>query len=153
MQTGGRVVGSVVLKRSFRRYTKFLIVGILNAAVDLLVLNLLLFLYPTRSGFWLTSYNTLGVVCAILNSYIWNRYWTFADVSSGSTVERAKFIAQAVLNILLNDVIVLAVSGYFTTNRAMPFVVSSNLAKAVAMFVSSSITYVFLRLFVFRRGR
>lgn len=147
------MVVSVVVKRSFRRYTKFLIVGIMNAAVDLLVLNLLLLLYPTQSGFWLTTYNTVGVICAILNSYIWNRYWTFADVSNGSTSERTKFIGQAVLNIVLNDVIVLAVSGYFTTNRSMPFIISSNLAKAVAMFVSSSITYIFLRLFVFHRSR
>lgn len=143
----------MVVRRSFRRYTKFLLVGVSNAAVDLLVLNLLLVLYPTQSAVWLTTYNTIGVVCAILNSYIWNRYWTFADVSDGTRIERAKFIGQAILNIVLNDVILVWMAGYFEMNRDMPIIVSSNLAKAFAMLVSSSMTYIILRLFVFRKSR
>lgn len=142
---------SMLVGRTFRRYTKFLLVGLSNAVVDLVVLNLLLILYPTRSDFWLSTYNTVGVAFAILNSYIWNRYWTFSDVSQGSRSERIKFILQALLNIGLNDVIWVWAAQYLTLDRSLPFFVSSNLAKGAAMFVSSSITYTILRLFVFRK--
>lgn len=136
-----------------RRYTKFLLIGLANAAIDLMVLNVLLILFPTRSGFWLTTYNTAGVVCAILNSYYWNRHWAFKDVANGSGMERVKFVSQSLLNILLNDVIVVFATKYITSNRALPYVLSSDLAKAIAMFSSSSLTYVFLKKFVFHETK
>ncbi|GMA57778.1 putative flippase GtrA [Alicyclobacillus sacchari] len=142
-----------VLRRYVRRYCKFLLVGLMNAAVDLGALNILLIFFPTRSSWWLTVYNTIGVVAAIVNSYIWNRFWTFADVAKGTFREKLKFILQSLLNIGMNDGILVFANDYLVTHRNLPYIVSSNMAKGGAMFISSSLSYFLMHMFVFRRHR
>lgn len=139
--------------RSAKRYTKFIVVGAMNAVADLAVLNGLLLLSPTKSTFLLFVYNTVAVVCAIVNSYFWNRHWTFADSSDGSAREKKLFIVQALLNLAINDLIVVWLSAYLVFSRSLPFFLSSNASKGLAMFLSSSISYVLMRLFVFRGRR
>ncbi len=151
VQMGGQMSVSMVVRGTVRRYTKFLLVGLMNATVDLVILNGLLLLFPTRSSFWLSAYNSFGVICAIANSYVWNRLWTFGDIAKGVRSERIKYGVSAILNIALNDVILVWASRYLIFDRSLPFFVSSNLAKGVAMFVSSSVSYGIMRLFVFRR--
>lgn len=133
-----------------KRYTKFITVGAANAGVDLCILNGLLLLAPTRSRGVLLAYNTVAVVCAIVNSYVWNRRWTFADVASGSRREAWLFALQAVVNVAVNDVTVVVLSGW-AYQTELPVVISSNLAKGAAMLLSSTLSYVVMRRLVFRR--
>ncbi|MCL6453015.1 MAG: GtrA family protein [Alicyclobacillus sp.] len=139
--------------RTVKRYTKFLLVGGANAVVDLTVLNALLLLIPDHSALMLTVDNTIAVSCAILNSYILNRRWTFSDRTTGSARERGLFFLQAVLNVVLNDVILAVCAPYLVFSRDVPLFVSSNVSKALAMLVSSSISYLLLRFLVFRGTR
>lgn len=134
---------------SLRRYTKFLMVGTANAAVDLLVLNGLIAISPVHSAKALFIFNTIAVAAAIANSYLWNRLWTFSDVSDGSRREKWLFLLQAVVNILLNDAIFVVLSSYLTFSKSIPLFVSNNLAKGLAMLLSSSASYAFMRVMVF----
>lgn len=146
-------VASVGVVHSIKRYTKFALVGISNALVDLAVLNLLMVLIPNHTARVLVMENTVAVACAIVNSYVLNRKWTFADSSDGSTGERVLFIAQALLNIALNDWILGWCTTYLVFSRDIPIFVSSNASKALAMFLSSSVSYLFMRYVVFRGVR
>ena len=65
------------LKRGGVRFSKFTIVGLSNAAVDIGTLNLFLWLAPTRDPSVLALYNGVALVLANLNSYFWNTRWTF----------------------------------------------------------------------------
>jgi putative flippase GtrA len=138
------------VKHTVKRYTKFLIIGAMNAFVDVFVLNILLWLAPARTAWALSLYNTVAVIAALLNSYVWNRRWTFGDVATGSTRERVLFFLQAILNLVLNDVIVVWISSYLVFSKSVPFFISSNAAKAIAMMASSSVSYLCMRWFVFR---
>ena len=144
---------SAMILHTVKRYTKFLLVGASNAAVDLLVLNGLILMTPKATTSRLLIYNTIAVICAILNSYIWNRRWTFADSSDGSLRERILFLMQAVVNLVLNDVIVVVLATYLVFSKSVPVFVSSNIAKGLAMFLSSSLSYLLMRVFVFRPSR
>ncbi|WDM02778.1 GtrA family protein [Alicyclobacillus cycloheptanicus] len=141
------------IRHTFKRYTKFLIVGGANAVVDLVVLNALILIAPTRHAATLSIYNTVAVICAILNSYVWNRRWTFADASEGTRREKVLFVVQAVVNIIVNDIVVVWLSEYLVFSRSVPLFVSSNASKALAMLISSSFSYVCMRAFVFRGRR
>lgn len=123
--------------------------GTANAVVDLLVLNGLIKLTSSHTEQALFICNTIAVTAAIANSYVWNRWWTFSDVSNGSRREKWLFILQAIVNILLNDAIVVLCSSYLVFSRSLPIFVSSNVAKGLAMLLSSSASYLLLRLFVF----
>ncbi|WP_274434376.1 GtrA family protein [Alicyclobacillus sp. ALC3] len=141
------------MRHTLKRYSKFLIVGFANAVVDLVVLNALLLVAPTRSAFALFVYNTAAVLCALINSYVWNRRWTFADAASGSRRERVLFFVQAGINVAVNDLVVVWLSTYLVFSHAIPLFVSSNLSKGLAMLISSTFSYLCMRLFVFRSDR
>lgn len=136
-----------------KRYGKFLAVGLSNAIVDLAVLNACVLLFPTTSSLLLFLYNTGAVICAIVNSYIWNRRFTFADKATGAHRERTLFWLQGLLNVAINDAIVVGLARYLLFTRDLPLLISGNLSKGIAMFISSSLSYILLRLFVFRGPR
>jgi len=138
------------IRHSVKRYTKFVLVGLSNATVDLVVLNALMLLTPRATARELLIYNTVAVICAIANSYFWNCRWTFADSSNGSLRQRVSFFIQALVNLGLNDAIVVLLATYLVFSKSIPVFVSSNVAKGLAMFLSSSISYLLMRLFVFR---
>ncbi|KPV43947.1 GtrA family protein [Alicyclobacillus ferrooxydans] len=131
------------------RYTRFLVIGFLNAFIDLLILNVLLLLSP-KDAFHIFVDNTIAVICAITNSYFLNRRFTFRDVASKDAGETARFFVQAFLNLVLNDVIAVFLSTYLIFSKSIPVFVSSNISKGLAMFISSSMSYFLMRYMVFR---
>jgi putative flippase GtrA len=132
------------------QYMEFATVGIFNAVVDLGVLNLLLWLWPTTSRVGLTIENSLAVALAITNSYLWNTRWTFRRQADGSMRQLVLFVAQSLLNIGINDVALLATAGRVRQLHLGPAWVSVNLSKGVAMAFASSTSFLIMRLFVFR---
>ncbi len=132
------------------QYVRFCMVGVSNAVVDLGALNLLLQLYPTRSDLTLLLYNTIGVILAIANSYLWNTRWTFHDQATSSRRERTLFIAQAVLNIAINNIVLFGLTDMLPTERGEWSIFTANLAKLAAMVAASSISFLLLRSVVFR---
>ena|SRR5579875_2448111 len=137
--------------KPLKRYAKFLAVGTSNAIIDIGVLNGCLLIGPSKSPFTLLVYNSIAVVCAIMNSYVWNRRWTFRDVAADTLKERALFILQALINIALNNITLVWISTYLIFSKSVPFIVSSNAAKGLAMLISSLISYLFMRFLVFCR--
>ena len=130
------------------RYLKFMLVGVINAVVDLLVLNLCLLINPTKSPGLLVLYNTIAVISAIATSYELNRRWTFSDRSKNPRKEQHLFFAQGILNVLLNNSAMVFISRILYSID-MPFIISSNLSKVIAMAISSGVSYVILRNFVY----
>lgn len=121
--------------------------------MDLATLNILLLLHPHPSMVALVANNTIAVALAIVNSYIWNTRWTFRGEATGSTKERALFAAQALINILINNTVLLILANALPVGGGPGTLVASNLAKLVAMFASSSVSFACLRLVVFTRRR
>jgi putative flippase GtrA len=57
-----------------KQFIKFAVVGVLNTAIDIGLLNLLLYF-----GWNTILANTVAFLIAATNSFIWNKYWTFGD--------------------------------------------------------------------------
>ncbi|WP_051662980.1 GtrA family protein [Alicyclobacillus macrosporangiidus] len=129
---------------------KFACVGALSAAIDFGVLNALLWTAPA-GGWQRTLYNTIAVACALVNSYGWNRRWTFAERADGSRSERRRFFLQAALNVALNDATWLTLGGWLSHLGHLQPRVADDAAKAAAMLVSSTASYELMRRWVFRR--
>ena len=56
---------------------KFILVGILNTAIDFGALNLLILLTGITGGWAIVPLNTISFLCAATNSYFLNKFWTF----------------------------------------------------------------------------
>ena len=64
--------------RERTRFFRFAVVGIIGAAVDFGVMNLLTHVF----GFSLVFAGSISFIAAILSNFTWNRYWTYPDSRS-----------------------------------------------------------------------
>ncbi len=61
---------------------KFALTGALNTFVDLGVLNLLILIFGIASGFGYSAFKAISFGVALINSYFWNKFWTFTPLDS-----------------------------------------------------------------------
>jgi putative flippase GtrA len=88
---------------------KFGCVGAANFAVDIGILNLLIFLSGTAVGVAYIAFKVISFAFAVTNSYIWNKIWTFKKVDTKETgKEFGQFIMISVIGLILNA----AVAGF-----------------------------------------
>ena len=138
-----------------RQFSRFVTVGVTNSIVDFGVFNLLFAVYPTRNIQVLVLYNSIAVALAILNSYLWNTRWTFrAGVVQGSRGHRQRilFIAQALLNVGVNDVVVAVLTRLLLYQTFLNATDSSNLSKLVAMIVASLSSFLIMKYVVYAQA-
>jgi putative flippase GtrA len=111
----GLLVASLVAGRapSLFEFSKFAIVGVLNSGVDFGILNTLILLTGMASGAAFLGFKSISVTLGVINSYLWNKYWTFqVDVSESGAARReliafmAVTIAAVAVNVAGADVIV-----------------------------------------------
>jgi putative flippase GtrA len=141
------------LKRGGIRFSKFSAVGFLNATVDIGVLNLCLWLYPTREVYLLVLYNGIALVLANANSYVWNTLWTFRGRAERGVRQRVLFALQALLNIGVSSGLFWALVHPIIVHTEIPTYLAGNVAKVASILVASTISYFVLRYVVFSRKR
>lgn len=129
-----------------RQLIAFSTVGLLNALIDVLVFNILLLAAPTNSPWVLTAYNTVAVCAALANSYALNSRWTFRQARARKRDarwrQRVGFVAQAGVNIAVNDLVLSLLASTSSWTEA-------NVAKITAMVCASFVSFVLLRTVVF----
>ena len=136
-------------KQTGKKYAQFSLVGFSNMLVDVGVLNLFLFLWPTRSPELLVFFNLAALVLANANSYLWNTLWTFRDEARHDAKQVGLFTAQGLLNVAVGSALLWAAHGLNAYADLSPWV-SGNVAKAFSTVAASTMSFLFLRLFVFR---
>jgi putative flippase GtrA len=123
------------------RFLRFAVVGIIGAAIDFGVMNLLTRGLAVR----LVIAGTISFIAAVLSNFIWNRYWTYPD--SRSKAIARQFVEFAVINAigLVIRVPILAFGQplLYTLMAALPFhfpildarSISNNLTLAIAVVI------------------
>ena len=83
---------------------KFSAVGGLNTLLDLGVLNGLIFLAgsSTAHGFWYSIFKAISFIAANINSYFWNKYWTFGSAPGVNVREFSQFFAVSIVGFGIN---------------------------------------------------
>ncbi len=139
------------------RIGRFAAVGASNVVLDLAVFNLLVLTHPTRSAWLLVAYNTVAVLAALANSYVWNSRWTFGDRPPARPAHRWRqrllFALQGGLNLAVNDVAVLGTSLVLISLLGAPTAIAANASKVVAMLTASLVSYLLMHLVVFPTPR
>ena len=94
------MVASLVADRapSLFEFSKFAVVGVLNSGVDFGILNLLMLLTGVSSGAGFLAFKSVSVTLGVINSYLWNKYWTFNTSTSADA--RREFMAFMVVTLI-----------------------------------------------------
>ena len=64
-------------KNTVTKLMRFAVVGIVNTSIDIVALNILLWIFPTTNTWEVLFFNALACIVAACNSFFWNKYWTF----------------------------------------------------------------------------
>lgn len=132
------------------RFIKFGVVGVANTVIAVVVFNLAAVVLHVPA----VAANAIGWAAGFLNSFIWNRRWTFAD-RTGVSPQRAfgrfglgslaALSASSLVIALLQPVVMSA-----ALTRTMPKALALNLVEAVAIVVSLSVNYAIATRWAFR---
>lgn len=97
----------------FKQFSKFVLVGFSNLTIDFGILNILIYLTDRDHGFYYSVFKAFSFACTIVNSYLWNKFWTFGDRDMSKVRKQfVKFIIVASTGLLINVVIATAVVNY-----------------------------------------
>jgi putative flippase GtrA len=141
------------LKSGGKRFSKFSIVGLSNSIVDIGVLNLFLWLEPTREVYLLVLYNGIALVLANVNSYVWNTLWTFRGRAEHDLRQVVLFSLQVLVNIGVSSGLFWALIHPVIVYTEVPTYLAGNIAKILSVTVASTISFFIMRYVVFSRKR
>ena len=141
------------LKSGGKRFSKFSLVGLSNAIIDIGVLNLFLWLEPTRDVTMLVIYNGVALVLANSNSYLWNTLWTFRGRAEHDVRQIVLFTLQVIVNIVISNALFWALIRPIIVYTEVPTYLAGNTAKIISVIVASTISFFIMRYVVFSRKR
>lgn len=81
---------------------KFAAVGGLNTLLDLGVLNLLISIFAIASGAGYAVFKGISFIVSNVNSYFWNKYWTFGSNENATVKEFGQFLIVSVIGFIIN---------------------------------------------------
>ncbi len=87
------------------QFIKFVIVGFSNFVITFGILNLLMLLTGITSGFYYSIFISISFACGVINSYIWNKRWTFKKGNKLEKKEFSKFLTITLITFGLNIVL------------------------------------------------
>jgi putative flippase GtrA len=134
----------------FWQIFRFCLVGGLNTGIDLLILNGLLWIWPTQNTEHLLVYNSFAYAFGAINSFILNKYWTFQNRQQTTYGEVLRFALTTACGIICNDII-LWIASSFLHPVMINATLWANASKVLAISGTFMISYLGMRLWVFAR--
>lgn len=127
-------------QRERTRFLKFSFVGVTGTIVDFGILNLLRLVFDVP----LVWAQGISFVCAVINNFLWNRYWTYPESrNKGATKQLVQFFLINLIGILIRTPLIpwfdrLILNFLNTANFNVPlenYVISQNLALAASILI------------------
>ena len=119
------------------QFIKFLLVGLLNTGIDFGVLNLLMFSTGITSGFYYPIFKAISFTCSVINSYIFNKRWTFQKGKDIKKKEFSKFFTISLIAFGVNiGVASILVNGVGPLGGISPYIWANISALAAAGFTT-----------------
>ncbi|HEY4498026.1 MAG TPA: GtrA family protein [Candidatus Paceibacterota bacterium] len=129
---------------------KFGVVGGLNTFVDFGILNLLILVAGVAAGLWFGVFKGISFTVAVINSYFWNKYWTFEAASKKKT-EFVEFLVVSLFGLGINvGVATLAVNVIGPLGNLGP-VLWANIAAFLATLAALTWNFIGYKFIVFKK--
>lgn len=135
----------------FWQIGKFVVVGGLNTFVDFAILNILIIFTGLAVGFGYSAFKGISFIVAVINSYFWNKYWTFESGREKTAKEFLQFIVVSAVGFGVNvgaaSLIVNVFGGQFGISSNL----LANVGAAVATILSLIWNFIGYKFIVFKQ--
>ncbi|MEX2054331.1 MAG: GtrA family protein [Candidatus Colwellbacteria bacterium] len=135
----------------FWQVAKFVVVGGLNTVLDFAVLNLLIALTGIATGGIFSLFKALSFSIAVVNSYFWNKHWTF-EASGKNRAEFIEFLLVSLVGAGINVGSASALVNYVEPLFGLGAIAWANLAALLATFLALAWNFLGYKLLVFKKG-
>jgi len=134
----------------FWQIAKFVVVGGLNTFLDFAVLNVLIAFTGIAAGIGFTLFKAVSFSVAVINSYYWNKFWTF-EARGRNKAEFVEFLVVSLVGVGINVGVASAMVNLVEPLFGLGPVAWANLAALVATFVALTWNFLGYKLLVFRK--
>ena len=136
----------------FFQLSKFGLIGITNTVIDLGIYNLLIFMSDVSSGYLIAVFKSFSVLAAIVNSYIWNKFWSFEKKEvSNFGEEFTQFLLVSLVGLLLNVGITAFVVNVIGAPAGMAEKTWANIGGLTASILVLTWNFIGYKFFVFKK--
>lgn len=138
----------------FFQLAKFGLVGVTNTVIDFGIFNLFIWATDLATGNSIYLFKVISVSAAIINSYIWNKFWSFnrpAVDEATARKEFAQFLIVSLFGLLLNTGVASLLINGIGAPGSMDSKLWANIANAVASVSVLAWNFVGYKFFVFKR--
>ncbi len=133
----------------FLQFAKFVAVGTLNTLLDLGVLNLIIFLSGIAVGYSYSLFKAISFIIASVNSYYWNKYWTFVAGGAASVKEFGRFLSVSIVGFIINISIASLVVNVISRPESISLERWANVGAILAVMIALFWNFIGYKLFVF----
>ena len=130
------------------QFLRYCLVGSANTLLGLLVLNVLLWGFPTKNVLILVVYNSVAYSGGAVTSFFLNKYWTFRRKQRTTRREVVRFSIILALEILYSNGLV-----WLAGKALQPLITNptlwGNASKLVAVACGAVLSYAFMRFWTF----
>lgn len=128
---------------------KFGVVGVANTVIDFGVLNFLSAYFQIYKGLEISPLNAASFTVAVINSYFWNKHWTFKTKEGKAGKQFVEFIIVSVIAIFINTGLVYLIT-LVPPVAGISEALWLNIAKLIATFLSLVWNFVGYKFVVFK---
>ncbi len=146
------------IKPFFFQLAKFGATGAANFAIDIGIFLFLLFSFNNNENTaipWFTyaTFKTISFVMASINSYLWNKFWSFQDKDTDDIPqELSKFILVSAIGALINvSTSTISNSLYNSSNPQMDIEAWGAIAAIIGSICAFSWNFIGYKLLVFKK--
>lgn len=130
---------------------KFVLVGVLNTFVDLGVLNILILITTISSGFAFSVFKGISFIVAVINSYFWNKSWTFKrKTSADPKKEFSQFFVVSLIGFGINVGVASLVVNLIGPQFGLSEKIWANVGAIIATFSGMTWNFLGYKFVVFR---
>ena len=136
----------------FFQIGKFAAVGISNTTIDFGLFSFLKFATGATLGLQVAGINIPGFSLAVVNSYLWNKFWTFRKTETREVSgEFLQFMVVSLVGVVLNSAVLFVVTTFIPPQFGLNESLWATAAKLFATPISLAWNFVGYKFVVFRK--
>ncbi len=165
----GLMVASFIAKKVALvwQLAKFLVIGVMNTLVDIGVLALITILVATDASYasettWFSMaslvvtyyslYKAISFIIANINSFFWNKYWTFGSENRSQTTHQFfQFFLVSLIGFAINVIIASVVFGSLSAAGAFTVAQAGLVGAAMGSIIGLVWNFIGYKFFVFKK--